>query len=90
MPPPLTPEQQLQADQFATLFLRVAQREAHRFGALIASRADDQLLGRTEFDLRDLVHQVGAKFLEAALEERKKGATTGPASSARPASRTPT
>lgn len=89
MPHPLTPEQQLQADQFTALFLQVAQREAHRFGELIATRADNQLLGRTEFDLRDLVHQVGAKFLEAALEERKKGGTSAPASSAPVANRTP-
>ena len=88
MPSTLTPAQQLQADQFATLFLQVAQREAHRFGELIASRADDQLLGRTEFDLRDLAHRVGAMFLEAALEERKKGGIGDRPSSAPSASRT--
>ena len=87
---PLTPEQQLEAQQYAALFLQLAQREAQRFGELIASRPDAQLLGRTEFDLRTLVHRLGAAFLEAALEERKKGATSGPASSAPTAARTPT
>jgi hypothetical protein len=79
MPHLLTAEQQLQADHFAALFLQVAKREALKFGELLASRADDQLLGKTEFDLRDLV-----------LEERKKGGTSAPASSVPAASQTPT
>lgn len=87
---PLTPDQQREAQQFAALFLRLAQREAERFGELLATRPDNQLLGRTEFDLRRLVHRLGAAFLEAALEERKKGATRGPASSAPTANPTPT
>lgn len=86
---PLTPQQQLEAQQYATLFLQLAQREAQRFGELIATRPDSQLLGRTEFDLRSLVHQLGAAFLQAALEERKKGATPDPASSAHTANPTP-
>jgi hypothetical protein len=39
--------------------------------------------------LRDLLHQVGAAFLAAALDERKKGGTTGRASSAPTAKQTP-
>jgi hypothetical protein len=87
---PLTPEQQSDAQQYAALFLRLAQRDAQRFGELIATRPDSQLLGRTEFDLRALVHRLGAAFLEAALDERKKGATSGPASPAHTAAPTPT
>jgi hypothetical protein len=87
---PLTPDQQREADRFAALFLRVAQREAQRFGELLATRPGAQLLGRTEFDLRTLVHRLGAAALEAALDERKKGATPGPPSSAPTADRTPT
>ncbi len=86
----LTPEQQLEAQQYAALFLQLAQREAQRFGELIASRPDSQLLGKTEFDLRSLVHRLGAAFLQAALDERKKGATADPASSAHTANPTPT
>ncbi len=82
-------ESQLQADQFSALFLQVAQREAHRFGELIANRADNQLLGPTEFDLRKLVHELGASFLEAALNERKKGGTEDQAKSVRNAPPTP-
>jgi hypothetical protein len=68
----------------------MAQREAHRFGELIASRPDHQLLGATEFDLRKLLHEVGAAYLAAALNERKKGATKDRAKSARTAKQTPT
>lgn len=88
-PTPLTPEQQLQAEQYAALFLQLAQREARRFGELLARRPDHELLGPTEFDLRGLVHDLGASFLEAALNERKKGGIGGRARSARGAPRTP-
>ncbi len=87
---PLTPDQQREADQFAALFLKVAQREAQRFGELLATRSDSQLLGRTEFDLRTLVHRLGAAVLEAALDEREKGGTPGPPSSAPTADPMPT
>jgi hypothetical protein len=85
----LTPEQQLEADHLAALLVQIAQRQAHRFGELIASRPDHQLLGETEFDLRDLAHLIGAEFLAAALEERKKGGIKDRASSARTVDQTP-
>lgn len=87
---PLTPEQQEDANHLAALFLDIAQREAQQLGELIASRPDNQLLGRTEFDLRDIfLHRIGAAFLAAALEERKKGGTKGRAWSAPTANPTP-
>jgi hypothetical protein len=85
----LTPEQQLEVDRYSELLVQIAQREAARFGELIATSPDSQLLGKTEFALRDLLHQVGAAFLAAALDERKKGGTAGRASSAPTAKRTP-
>jgi hypothetical protein len=41
----------------------------------------DQLLtlGATEFQLRDLVHRLGAKALQTAAQQRKKGGTKVPA-----------
>lgn len=86
---PLIPEQQVEADRYTELFLQIVQRHAHRFGELMASRPDHQLLGKTEFDLRDLVHLVGAEFHAAVLEERKKGGTEDRASSAPSADPTP-
>ena len=46
---------------------------------LLASKPDDKLLGRTEFEVRDRVHKIGAKAIETALNGRKKGGTKGPA-----------
>lgn len=42
---------------------------------LLASKPDSQLFGETEFQLRDLVHRIGAKALQTAAEGRKKGGT---------------
>jgi hypothetical protein len=44
---------------------------------LLASKPYKDLLGQTEFEVRDLAHDLGAKALQTALNERKKGATEG-------------
>ena len=46
---------------------------------LLVSKPDHQILGPTEFEVRDHVHRIGAKAIEAALQGRKKGATKAPA-----------
>jgi hypothetical protein len=51
--------------------------EARRLAELLASKPDAQLLGKTEFDIRDALHRLGASTLQTALDERKKGATKG-------------
>jgi hypothetical protein len=53
--------------------------ELREMAKLLASRPYDQPLGRTEFEVRDLAHDLGAKALQTALDERKKGDTGGPA-----------
>jgi hypothetical protein len=48
---------------------------------LLVSKRDEELLGATEFAVRDRVHAIGALALETALNERKKsppGGGTGP------------
>lgn len=50
--------------------------EVWRMSCLMASKRDHQLLGKTEFELRDIVHRIGAITLEEAVNERrKKGGT---------------
>jgi hypothetical protein len=39
---------------------------------LMASKPNHQLFGKTEFELRDRVHQLGARVLETAADERQK------------------
>jgi len=73
----LTPEQEAEAQRLAAIIGKKAQEEALQMARLLASKADAQLLGATEFEIRDRVHKLGAFALETALKERKKGGTKG-------------
>jgi hypothetical protein len=79
----LTPEQEAEAQRIAAIIGEKLQEETLRLARLLASKPDAQLLGKTEFEVRDRVHHLGARVIETALEERKKGGTTGRASPAR-------
>ncbi len=74
---PLTAEQEAEAQRLAAILSRTVQDEVLRLARLLASKPDAQLLGKTEFEVRDRVHDLGARVLETALQERKKGGTTG-------------
>ena len=80
--PQLTPEQRAEADRIHTALLQATQSDLRELAELLATKDDSNTLGATEFTVRDIVLRVGARAIEAALEERKKGATTGPAASA--------
>ena len=75
---PLTPEQQDEAQRMERILMESVRDDIRSIAELMASKPDRQLLGQTEFEVRDLVHKVGAKAIETALEERKKGGTRGP------------
>jgi hypothetical protein len=75
----LTPEQEAEAQRLAALVGQKIQEELLQMYRLLASKPDAELLGQTEFDIRDRVHKIGAQVLETALKERKKGGTKGPA-----------
>ena len=62
-------------DRIRQIFLE----EADRVTQLLGDTPPSQLLGQTEFLLRDLLHHAGARALEAALDEGKKGGTKVPA-----------
>ena len=52
--------------------------EARRMAKVLAGKPDSELFGETEFKLRDRVHELGARALEAAADERqKKGRVRG-------------
>jgi hypothetical protein len=71
----LTPGQQAEAQRLFDLLRGPFLDEARRLAELLASKPDAQLLGKTEFEVRDAVHKLGATALQTALEGRKKGAT---------------
>jgi hypothetical protein len=86
---PLTIEQEAEAQRLAALILEKTKEETLRIARLLVSKADHELLGATEFQVRDGVHRIGAFALETALNERKKGGTTGRAEVARTARKRP-
>jgi hypothetical protein len=86
---PLTPDQQAEADRIHAALTAAAAADLRDLAELLASKADGELLGPTEFQVRDLVHKLGAKAIQTALAERKRGGTTGPPAPARPAARRP-
>jgi hypothetical protein len=76
---PLPPEQEAEAQRLFALLQQPFLDEARRLARLLAAKPDSQLLGKTEFEVRDSVHRLGAQALQAALDERKKGGTRAPA-----------
>ncbi len=70
---PLTPEQEQAADRLYQTLRSACDDELRRIARLLASKPDDKLLGRTEFEVRDHAHAIGAWAIEAALNGRKKG-----------------
>jgi hypothetical protein len=81
----LTPEQRDEADRIERLLLAAVGDEVRGIAELLASKPDAQLLGAAEFQVRDRVHKIGARAIEAALDERKRGGTRAPAPDARSA-----
>ncbi|MGE5756485.1 MAG: hypothetical protein ACM35G_12380 [Planctomycetaceae bacterium] len=75
---PLTPEQAELSDRIYHSLRQAAEADLRQLADLLASKPDRQLLGPTEFEVRDLVHRIGACAFGTALEERKKGCTRGP------------
>jgi len=75
----LTPEQEAEAQRLAALIGQKAQEEALRMARILVSKPDAQLLGATEFEIRERVHALGAHAIETAVNQRKKGGTRGPA-----------
>jgi hypothetical protein len=75
--PELTPEQEQQAQRLAEIILEKTKAEALAMARLLVSKKDHELLGATEFEVRQRVHQIGAHALETAVNQRKKGGTRG-------------
>jgi hypothetical protein len=87
--PDLTAEQRDEADRILAALQQAAATDLRALAELLATKPDRELLGAAEFQLRDIALRFAAKALEAALDGRKKGATTGPAGPARTAGRRP-
>ncbi len=75
----LPEDQAHRAEQLLESLKASAEHDLRAIAELLARKPDDQLFGPTEFQLRDLVHRLGAHALQTAAEQRKKGATEVPA-----------
>lgn len=73
----LTAEQEQEAQRLADQVMVRTREEVLQIARLLVSKPDRELLGKTEFEVRDRVHKIGAHALETALAERKKGGTRG-------------
>jgi hypothetical protein len=78
----LTPDQEADARRIFEALKGTADAELWAVARLLAAKETGELFGRTEFEVRDRVHAIGAAALEGALAGRKKGGTSGPASPA--------
>ena len=68
----LSPEQVERAEQIFQSLRQAAEADLRGLAELLASKEDGQILGPTEFEVRDRVHKIGAKAIETALDQRKK------------------
>jgi hypothetical protein len=69
----LSPEQEVEAQRLADIIARKAKEEALIMARLLVSKQDHEILGATEFEIRNRLHKLGAHAIETALNERKKG-----------------
>ena len=73
----LSPERAERAEQIFESLRQATEADLRGLAELLACKEDSQLLGPTEFEVRDRVHEIGAKAIEAAMDQRKGGATKG-------------
>lgn len=71
----LTPEQEAHAQELAEVVLKAMEQDVLQMTRLLASKPDPEVLGQTEFQVRDILHQIGAKVFQAELEARQKKTT---------------
>jgi hypothetical protein len=75
----LPEDQARRAEQLFDTLKSAAEADLRQIAELLASKPDSKLFGETEFQLRGLVHKIGANALRVATEQRKKGGTEVPA-----------
>ena len=73
----LTPEQEAETKRIEEILLEALSGDVRQMARLMASKANRELFGQTEFEVRDIVHRMGAKALETAAAERSKKGVSG-------------
>lgn len=75
----LNAEQEQEAERVGKILQEKMAGDILELARLLVSKKDSEIFGKTEFEVRDRVHQLGAKAMQTVLEERKKGGTRVPA-----------
>ena len=71
-------EQEAEAQRIYERLGAAFDQERMRMARLMASKGNHELFGATEYEVRDRVHELGARVLETAADERqKKGRVRG-------------
>lgn len=65
-------EKQAEIAQLRECIAAAVEQEIGVMAELMASKADNELFGETEFQLRDIVHRLGAKVIEITAQQREK------------------
>lgn len=73
----LNAEQEQEAQRVGKILQEKMAGDIVQLARLMVSKKDSEIFGKTEFEVRDQVHRLGAKAIETVLEERKKGGTKG-------------
>jgi len=68
----LTPEEEAEAERVFDQAMARARVELKQAARIMVSRKNSEFFGETEFILRDAVHRIAARAVDAALQERKK------------------
>ncbi len=67
----LTAEKEREAKALENRIRLAIEREVSSLARLLACKEDQELFGKTEFEVRDLVLKIGAKAYEERLREKK-------------------
>jgi hypothetical protein len=68
-------ENDVETERVLGLVMKAVEGDLREVAKAIVCKRDNELLGLGEFDLRDRVLKAACHVLEAAINDRKKGAT---------------
>jgi len=68
-------DESAETERVVGLVMKAVEEDFRQMAKAILSKRDNELLGPGEFDLRDRVLKAACHVLEAAINDRKKGAT---------------
>jgi hypothetical protein len=68
----LNADQEAEAQRIYGRLEAAFDQERMRMARLMASKGNHGLFGHTEYEVRDRVHELGARVLETAADERQK------------------